>query len=343
MTTGTTRSVLGVVLVSYNSVDVILDCLESLCAAAVGDGTTLRIVVVDNASSDNVMGAVGEWLAGRTVYLPPVDLPFPHVPMHKPLPEGQVALIPTGVNGGFAAGVNIGLAHLFADSAISRVWILNPDSVIPKGTPAAFASYDAGPFALIGGRVFYYDRPEIIQIDGGTINLWTGVTGNLNQYATVASAKPPLASACDFITGASMVVSRTFWEKVGPMPEDYFLYYEEVDWALQRGELPLVLVPAAIVYHRAGTAIGSPSVGRRASPFSLYFKHRARLRFVRRHLPRSIVTAWLYTLAKVAQFALRGWWADVAAVCRGALDAPPPKQVRERLDPAAAKLAFAHK
>lgn len=335
--------VLGVVLVAYNSSDVIIDCLESLCASAVADGTVLRIVVVDNASTDNVASVVRDWISGDTTYVRPVDLPCFHVPMPKPLSDGLVTIVPAGVNGGFAAGVNVGLAHLFADPEMSRVWILNPDSVIPEGTPATFASFNTGPFALIGGRVLYYDRPEIIQIDGGTINRWTGVTGNLNQYATVASAKPPLASACDFITGASMVVSRTFWEKVGPMPEDYFLYYEEVDWALQRGELPLVLLPDAIVYHRAGTAIGSPSVNRRASPFSLYFKHRARLRFVRRHLPRSIVTAWLYTLAKIAQFALRGWWADVAAVFRGALDAPPPKQVRERLDPVAAKLAFAQK
>lgn len=336
-----THDHLGVVIVAYNSADVIVDCLETLCGAAAVDGTSLRIVVVDNASPDASVAVVEDWAAGTVPYEAPSDLPFPHVPVPKPVPDGRVVILRAGVNGGFAAGVNVGLAHLFADPSISRVWILNPDSVIPAGTPAAFASYDAGPFALIGGRLLYYDRPGVVQIDGGTINARTGVTGNVNQYADATASQVPTAEACDFITGASMVASRAFWETAGPMPEDYFLYYEEVDWALQRGDLPLAVLPGASVYHRAGTAIGSASVDRRASPFSLYFKHRARLRFVRRHLPRSLVTAWLYTLAKMAQFALRGWWVDVDATFRGARDAPPPKRVREGLDPAAAALAFA--
>jgi GT2 family glycosyltransferase len=336
-----THNHLGVVIVAYNSADVIVDCLETLCGAAAADGISLRIVVVDNASPDASVAVVEDWVAGTIAYEAPSDLPFPHVPVPKPVPHGQVVILRAGVNGGFAAGVNVGLAHLFADPLISRVWILNPDSVIPAGTPAAFAGYDAGPFALMGGRLLYYDRPGVVQIDGGTINARTGVTGNVNQYADAAASQVPDVDACDFITGASMVASRTFWETAGPMPEDYFLYYEEVDWALQRGDLPLAVVAQAVVYHRAGTAIGSASVDRRASPFSLYFKHRARLRFVRRHLPRSLVTAWLYTLAKMAQFALRGWWVDVDATFRGARDAPPPQCVREGLDPAAAAVAFA--
>lgn len=333
-------STLGVVIVAYNSADVIIDCLETLVASASADGTSLRIVVVDNASPDASVAVVEDWAAGTVAYEAPPDLPFPHVLMPKPLSDGRVVILRLGVNAGFAAGVNIGLAHLFADPSISRVWILNPDSVIPAGTPAAFASYDDGPFALIGGRLLYYDRPGVVQIDGGTINAWTGVTGNVNQYAEVATTLAPPAQACDFITGASMVASRTFWETVGPMPEDYFLYYEEVDWALQRGDLPLVVVPEAVVYHRAGTAIGSASIGRRASPFSLYFKHRARLRFVRRHLPGSLAGAWVYTFAKIGQFAMKGWWAEADATFRGALDALPPSTVRSKLHPSAAALAF---
>lgn len=336
-----TSEQLGVVIVAYNSADVIIDCLETLCAAAAVDGTSMRVVVVDNASPDASVEVVDDWASGSAAYVPPADLPFAHVPAPKPVPEGQVVILRAGVNGGFAAGVNIGLSHLFADPSVSRVWILNPDSVIPVGTPAAFANHDAGPFALIGGRLLYYDHPGTVQIDGGTINVRTGVTGNLNQFARAAETPLPHAQACDFITGASMVASRTFWETVGPMPEDYFLYYEEVDWALQRGDLPLAVASGAVVYHRAGTAIGSASVGRRASPFSLYFKHRARLRFVRRHLPRSLLVAWIYTFAKMTQFALRGWWVDVDATFRGAYDAPPPKGVRESMDPAAMALACA--
>jgi GT2 family glycosyltransferase len=337
----TAVSPLGVVLVAYNSADVILDCLETLMSAAQEDGTQLRVVVVDNASPDDGVAAVCAWATGKVPYAPPTDLPFPHVPLLKPLPEGVPTILSASVNGGFAAGVNIGLKHLFADPVIQRVWILNPDSVVPPGTPTAFACHDPGPFALMGGRVLYYAPPNMIQIDGGTLNRQTGVTGNINQYADTSLAALPEPGALSFITGASMVASRAFWDHAGPMPEDYFLYYEEVDWALRRGPLPLAVAPGAVVHHRAGTAIGSPAVGRPASPFSLYFKHRARLRFVRRHLPRSLVGAWAYTLAKMGQFALKGWWAEADATFRGARGAAPPPAIRDKVHPSAAALAFA--
>ncbi len=145
-----TSAPLGVVLVAYNSADVILDCLETLLSAARVDGTDLRVVVVDNASPDDGVAAIRAWTTGEVPYTPPADLTFPHVLLPKPLSEGVPTILSASVNGGFAAGVNIGLRHLFADPAIQRVWILNPDSVIPPGTPAVFAGYDPGPFALMG-------------------------------------------------------------------------------------------------------------------------------------------------------------------------------------------------
>jgi len=215
---------------------------------------------------------------------------------------------------------------------------LNPDSVVPPGTPAAFATHDPGPFSLMGGRVTYYHRPDIIQNDGGTLNRWTGVTGNLNLFKPINETSAPKAAALDFVTGASLVVSRAHYERAGPMSEDYFLYYEEVDWALRRGDLPLALCPDARVYHHAGTAIGSPTLGRPASPFSLYFKHRARLRFVGRHLRGRFLSAWAYTLAKALQYRLKGWQVEASAVIDGASGQGPSQTILDRLGPETALL-----
>ena len=152
----------------------------------------------------------------------------------------RLSLIEGGVNAGFAAGVNKGLAYLSIRPEIDRFWVLNPDCAVPPGTALAFAS-ESGPaqgFSVMGGRVIYLDNSNTIQIDGGWVNKRTGVTGNVNLGAP-HSVPPPDPAGFDFITGASMIVSRAFYEKAGPMSEDYFLYYEEVDWALRRGELPL--------------------------------------------------------------------------------------------------------
>jgi GT2 family glycosyltransferase len=324
---------LGVVIVTYNSADVIRDCLETLFAGA-GD-VTLSVVVVDNASPDMTVEVIEAWSTGEDGYSLPGDLPFNTAQVLKPVrraPAGDgsstLHLIKSGVNGGFAAGVNIGLAYLAKDSEIDRFWILNPDCVVPAGTPTAFARHDEGHFSLMGGRITYYDQPDMVQMDGGTLNRWTGVTGNVNLYAAISETDSPRSDEIDFISGACMVASREFYEVAGPMCEDYFLYYEEVDWALHRGDLPLILCAEARVYHRAGTSIGSPAPGRIASPFSLYFKHRARMRFVRKHLPKSVLSAWAYTLAKATQYFLKGWMPEARAILNGALEGSPSAEIR---------------
>ncbi|MCB1333338.1 MAG: glycosyltransferase family 2 protein [Roseivivax sp.] len=339
---------LGVIVVTFNSAEIILDCLESLLAA---HGTALSIAVVDNASGDATVPLIQAWARGETPYAPPADLPFALTPCARPVPlDGsahaatghRIALIELDTNTGFAGGVNAGLAHLAADPEIDRFWVLNPDTVTPPETPAAFAGApvpDAG-FSLMGGRVLYYNTPEIIQIDGGTINRKTGVTGNLGLGRRHDQTPPSRPEDMDFITGASMVVSRAFYEAAGPMPEDYFLYYEEVDWAMRRGDLPFAYCPGGIVYHRAGTAIGSPTLDRPASPFSQYFKHRGRLMFIRRHLPGSLLTAQLYTLAKAAQLALKGYRREAMALVAGSLNRPAPREVTDRLPPEVCRRAL---
>jgi GT2 family glycosyltransferase len=341
---------LGVVVVTFNSADVILDCLESLLAQ---HDVALRIVVVDNASQDGTLDLLYAWAVGDQAYQAPGDIPFDLTASPKPLTlhrsvpqtatQGHtITVIDTGVNGGFAAGVNHGLKALAQEAGIDRFWVLNPDGVVPPGTAAEFARFAApeGGFALMGGRVLYLDPPDQIQIDGGTINRRTGVTGNINLGASHPAAPVPDPARIDFITGASVVASRAFYEAAGPMPEDYFLYYEEVDWAARRGALPLLYCPGAILYHRAGTAIGSPTLGRPASPFSLYFKHRARLRFMRRYFPASVPLALAYSLAKSAQLLIKGYPLEARTLLGASFGRPPSPQIRARLSDAAAKLAF---
>jgi hypothetical protein len=337
---------LGVVIVTFNSSDVILDCLESLLAAP---DVRLSIVVVDNASTDGTPELLRAWAAGRIAFSPAADLPVPLAAQPKPVSlqagpavsagRHQVSLIETGTNLGFAGGVNRGLAALAALPTPDRFWVLNPDSVVPPETPGRFARAP-GAFALMGGRVVYLETPDRIQIDGGTIAWMTGVTGNINLGAPHPATADPAATRLDFVTGASLVVSRSFYQTAGPMAEDYFLYYEEVDWAMRRRDLPLAFCAGAVVFHRGGTAIGSPTIGRPASAFSLYFKHRARMMFLRRHAPWSMPTGLAYSLAKALQLLFRGYPREAWTILGASLGLPPVASVRGRLSPEAQERAF---
>jgi hypothetical protein len=216
---------------------------------------------------------------------------------------------------------------------------------VPAHTPARFlAALDGRDFGMVSSRCIYYERPDMVQTDGGLVDRRTGVCSPANIGKPVVGTPLPDPSTLDFVTGANTIVSRRFLDQVGLMPEDYFLYYEEVDWAFRRGAgFPIELIEGAEIYHHGGTSIGSGGGGlnRRPTPFANYFNHRNRLRFVARHLPQARASAAAWTAAKAAQVLVKGGWAEAEALIAGALDRPPPAGVGNRIkDPAARALAF---
>lgn len=330
-----TDSPIGVVIVAFNSADVIAGCLNSLLAL---DGGVPAIVVVDNASTDDTVAVLKDWARTR-----PVPVYLTEVDGGAGAAKADVVLIRSMVNRGFAGGVNMGLAVLAAVPGIAHFWVLNPDAYVDPGAGRAIlamAAREPG-YGLMGGRVRYAEPPQRVQIDGGKINRWTGVTGNVNLGREADAAPLPKGADLDFIMGANMVASRRFYETVGPLREDYFLYYEEADWALRRGDLPLVVAPGFVVFHHAGTAIGSPTLERIASPFSFWFKYRSRMLFMRRFNPAGLPVAMLYATLKALQLIAKGAWPQAAAILRAVWGLPAPKSVRDRLSRDAARIAFA--
>ncbi|MCX8509587.1 MAG: glycosyltransferase family 2 protein, partial [Rhodobacteraceae bacterium] len=304
---------IGVIIVTFNAADVITDCLDSLLTQ---EGGAPRIIIVDNGSTDQTLSLVRDWSARA--------LPQAGGFQETDRPEGmasrgaQVTLLRGGLNRGFAGGVNLGLRACAACPDLGHFWILNPDSrADPHACRAILAAAARNPnYGLLGGRVCYAEPPHRIQFDGGTVNLWTGVTSNINLGLTTAEARFPSPEVLDFVTGASLVAARRFYEEVGPMREDYFLYYEEVDWAMRRGALPLILAEDFLVFHHAGTAIGSPTLERMASAFSFWFKYRSRMKFIRRFRPVALPLVMAYASAKAVQLLLRGARAQAEALLR---------------------------
>jgi GT2 family glycosyltransferase len=137
-----------------------------------------------------------------------------------------------------------------------------------------------------------------------------------------------------------MVASRQFIEMVGPLREDYFLYYEEVDWAFRRGGLPLRTCPEAVVHHHGGTSIGTGDINRRASAFANYFNFRNRLRFLARFAWPALPVAYVYSMAQIARLVLTGSGREAVGALRGLHQLRPPREVADRIAPEAAELAF---
>ena len=342
------RPRIGVVIVAFNSADIIDECLETLFAS---EGVDLRVVVVDNRSVDASCAVVRDWASGAVPFRRRPDSPLPPAPVvPKPIPleecaadgpdamPGPLTLLRSPVNGGYGYAVNLGMRRLLADGEIDLFWVLNPDCVVPRDTAAVIASAGRdGNFSLMGGRTIYYERPDEIQTDGGTVSRRTGRCKSVHGGLPPETTPMPDPATIDYISGAAMVASRTFIDAVGLMQEHYFLYYEEVDWAFRRGDLPLRLVSDMIVYHRGGTTIGSGDTVRRATAFANYFNYRNRKWFVRQHMPARWPVTLGLALAKSGQLVLKGAPDEAWAVFTGALSLPAPSGVRARIADGAAR------
>lgn len=335
---------IGVVIVTYSAESYIAGCLESLIASNYPD---LRIVVVDNASPDRTADAVRAWATGRRCFVPPADWPLPlresapgrlgfqEVVIDQVSPEACVAdmtLALSSKNAGFAGGVNAGVRILLADPDVEAFWILNPDAIVEPQTPFALArkARSMGRFGVIGGRVLFLSEPTRIQADAGRLHSLAFTAISVNHGAVAAETPMPSEDAVDYVPGVSMLVSREFIERAGPMDERYFLYFEEIDWQLRRGDLPIGLEADARVLHSAGAAIGSGGWRRAASPFSIYFTCRNLLRFVTRWSPWRLPFAYAMVWVKLA----RHWGfgrREFGALIRGLHGLGPPAAVRARL------------
>ena len=83
-----------------------------------------------------------------------------------------------------------------------------------------------------------------------------------------------------YVHGAAMMVSRKALERVGMMPECYFLYYEELDWSMmfRRAGYEIWYEPASTIYHKESRSTGQDS------PLRTYYLTRNRLLFVKRNV-----------------------------------------------------------
>jgi GT2 family glycosyltransferase len=99
-----------------------------------------------------------------------------------------------------------------------------------------------------------------------------------------------------------MLLPRAYLEEVGLMNEDYFLYYEEIDWFTRNaGRFPIVIAAGARLYHREGSAIGSPGWQRAASVFADGHLYRSRLVFMGKYYRRRLPLCYAVALVEAGK------------------------------------------
>jgi GT2 family glycosyltransferase len=230
--------------------------------------------------------------------------------------QGAVTLIRTGSNSGFAGGCNAGV-RCAGTGTFDYYWFLNTDTVVCRDAlPALLQRAAREPTSgMVGSTICYYDRPEIIQAMGG------GRFRNNVSWELIGQGcrldDPPLQEACVerdmcYVMGASMLVTAQFITDVGLMQEDYFLYYEEIDWAMRaRGKHSLGYAAGSLVFHKSGA-----SSSKVMPMFTANLYYRNSIRFMSRFFPERMGALERRLLLEVLRYGLKREWNLSALVFR---------------------------
>lgn len=305
-----------VVLVNWNGWQDTIECLESLFQS---DYPDFRVIVCDNGSTDGSLEQLKKWAGGLCVFETVVDSPLSRLNKQifpKPVKYSEYSKIDAESGGdldidsplvfidcvenlGFAGGNNVGMRFALARGDFSYIWLLNNDTVVESSALIAMVRRmrekpEAG---MCGSALFYYHRPEKVQaLGGGWHCKWIGLPwhyGRFNGKYDADNSKKAEAWM-NYVEGASMLVSRDFLLDIGLMCEDYFLFFEETDWAIRAmGRYTLAYSPKSIVYHKVGGSIGTSSNPLNKSYNCDYFNVKNRLFFTARYYPYSLPTVYL--------------------------------------------------
>ncbi len=246
-----TGTKIAAVILTLGDASAVADCVRSLDEAALPGS---EIIIVRNAPREHGFEEAVRALSGKI---------------------SEVAV--SGFNTGYSAGNNLGLRAALGKGA-DYILLLNDDTVaapdfLEKLLEEAGKRPEAG---MLGPRIFYFAEKEKIWFSGAKFNKgncsfsFPGSDQAERDYGHFAPEES------DYITGCALLVKREVIEKIGPLDERFFLYWEDSDWGLRAraAGCKCVVVPAARIWHKVSASSGGTD-----SPLKAYHKTFSHLLF----------------------------------------------------------------
>ncbi len=228
--------VASIVIPVHNHLGHTLECLRALAAAP--PGTTIEIIVVDDASSD-----------GTATVLPRI---------------AGLRYLRHERNGGFIAACNTGAAQARGEVLV----FLNNDTVPQPGwLDALLWTLHEVPRAGIAGAQLLY--PDGTLQEAGGVVFRDGQAWNYGRFESPDDPRYAYLRDADYVSGAALAIRRTLFDAVGGFDTRYApAYYEDTDlaFAVRAAGHRVLYQPGARVLHDEGTSAGTdPSTGMKAA------------------------------------------------------------------------------
>jgi len=294
-----------IILVNYNGYEDTIECLESLEEL---NYTDYQIIIVDNNSSDNSVELL-------SIFLQKYNDSFVVYQKKEAVLGGKVeeknlinpvVLIDAKENKGFAAGNNIAMKYALSKNDFEYIWLLNNDTVIDKDSlkelVLGIEKYDN--LGAVGSKILYYDKQNLLQNIGSKINedsFFKLCKPILNlEKDNIDMGQYDYDFEVNDIMGASLLVKKEILNKIGFMPEEYFLYGEETDWNfnIQKHGYKLMTMFKSKVYHKKSRTTGGDD-----SLIALYYRTRNQFILNKKYMSKIkfIIFIYLFSLKKIFQ------------------------------------------
>lgn len=285
----------AIILVNWNGFDFTQACLNSLRKI---DFPDFKIILVDNASQNQ---------EGKS--------------LKKSFPE--IELIENAENLGFSGGNNVGIKYAL-EQGFSHIMLLNNDTAVePDFLGEMMRKFHQNPsLGVVQPLILFLNDPKKIWSAGGK---WVPSFGG----AITLGDREPVAdyrfkkTDLDWATGCCMLISREAILKTGLLNEQYFAYFEDVEWSLRfkKADFKMALAEKSVIYHEAGASSKKTHSEGTLSPRVFYYNVRNQFLLIRNQgIKAGIIYHFFRFLAWAGYFLVRGRFKKMNAVLKGIRD-----------------------
>lgn len=278
---------LSIITVNYNG-------LKDTCALidSIPFNEDMEVIVVDNGSKENEAGILQEQ--------------YPNI-----------KVIRSDKNLGFAGGNNLGIKAAKG----KFLYLINNDTVFIGFNPLSLIKRlkSSQKIGMVCPKIRFAWDNNPIQYAGYTPLSPITIRNRAIGFGEEDKGQYDTPRQTPYAHGAAMMLKREVIDKVGFMPECYFLYYEELDWSMMmtRAGYEIWYEPASTIYHKESQTTGQNS------PLRTYYITRNRILLVKRNWsgPTKYLS-YIYLMSIVAirdiiKYALQGQFGLANAVIKG--------------------------
>lgn len=192
----------GIVICNYNKADCVVECIQCILESRFRD---FDLYVVDNASTDRSVEIIRER--------------YP-----------QVSLLVNEENRGGSGGFNRGLREAYAKGYPYLMCVDNDAMLDENAVGSLYDFLEKHPeVGMAGSKIYHTEAPDRIQQFGQNIDFTYFCTEvpHLNQ---IEDGSMPDYLYVDSVAACSLMIRRSTIDRIGFMPEENFLYWDDTEW-----------------------------------------------------------------------------------------------------------------